>query len=412
MRKLLFILCCIPLLAVAQEKGIQFEHQTTWEKVKAKAKAENKHIFVDCFTTWCGPCKYMSSTIFPQEKVGDFFNAHFVNLKIQMDQTKEDSEDVKSWYEEAKRFASDYAVRAYPTFLIFNPEGELVHRIIGGGEADMFIAKAKEGLNPETQYVTTVKRFEQHPDDAGIAKKTAQIALASYDNKLANRAIERYIGLAGAEELLTAENIRLLIQGASSSKSAAYQIIRDNRSRVDELLREKKQSANDVLSSVLANEFVGPKIRNKEKDLDFAALQATFEKEHPYVDMAPILTHAKAQYYFVQKNWPAFKDAVNEMIATNNKNISPTSLNSFAWSVFENCDDPACVQAALTWSKKSLEAGEQPAFLDTYANLLYKSGDKDNAIIWQEKALEKAVDAEKSTYAATLEKMKKGEPTW
>src|SRR5690606_16681400 len=104
----------------------------------------------------------------------------------------------------------------------------------------------------------------------------------------------------------------------------------------------------DVLSSVLANEFVGPKIRNKEKDLDFAALQATFEKEHPYVDMAPILTHAKAQYYFVQKNWPAFKDAVNEMIATNNKNISPTSLNSFAWSVFENCDDPACVQAALT----------------------------------------------------------------
>src|SRR5690606_39985336 len=78
MRKLLFILCCIPLLAVAQEKGIQFEHQTTWEKVKAKAKAENKHIFVDCFTTWCGPCKYMSSTIFPQEKVGYFFNAHFV----------------------------------------------------------------------------------------------------------------------------------------------------------------------------------------------------------------------------------------------------------------------------------------------------------------------------------------------
>ncbi|MFD1769504.1 thioredoxin family protein [Sphingobacterium suaedae] len=412
MRKLFVILLCIPFLALAQEKGIHFEHHSTWEKIKAKAKAENKHIFVDCFTTWCGPCKYMSSTIFPQEKVGNFFNANFVNLKLQMDETKDDSDEVKSWYEEAKRFATEYAVRAYPTFLIFNPDGELVHRIVGGGEADAFIAKAQQALHPETQYVTLVKQFEKHPTDAEIAKKTAKAALASYDQELANEAINRYVELVGSDALLTAENIQFLVKGAKSSKSSAYAVIKNNRTKVDELLSSKNSTANDVLSSVLANELVLPKIRHKEKQLDFKSLQQQIEHDHPYVDMTAAITYAKTQYYFAEKNWPAFKDAVNTLIATKNKNVSPISLNSFAWSIFENCDDPACLQAALSWSQKSLQDNENPAFLDTYANLLYKSGDKENAIKWQEKALATATEDEKENYATTLNKMKKGEPTW
>ncbi len=412
MKKLLFTLLMIPFLAVAQEKGIVFEHQTNWDKVKAKAKAENKHIFVDCFTTWCGPCKYMSSTIFPQEKVGDFFNANFVNLKLQMDQTKEDSDDVKSWYLEADRFAKDYNVQAYPTFLIFSPEGELVHRIVGGGEADDFIAKAQAGLNPETQYVTLVKKFEQNPQDAELAKKTAKAAMSTYDQELAKKATARYIDLVGADGLLTAENIQFLAQGATSSSSPAFILIKENKEKVNELLGGKGRTANDILASVLTNEIVIPEIRANNNDIDFNTLKARIEKEHPYVNMSNTLASVKTQYYFSKKNWPAFKDAVNDYISINNKKVSPSSLNSFAWSVFENCDDAACIQAALNWSKQSLEGNEQPAFLDTYANLLYKSGDKENAIKYQEKAIAQASDNEKENYVATLDKMKKGEQTW
>ncbi|GHE23829.1 thioredoxin family protein [Sphingobacterium griseoflavum] len=412
MKKLLFTLLIIPFLGFAQEKGIVFEHQTTWDKVKAKAKATDKYIFVDCFTTWCGPCKYMSSNVFPQEKVGDFFNANFVNLKLQMDQTKDDSDDVKSWYQEADRFAKDYAVRAYPTFLIFNPEGELVHRIVGGGEADDFIAKAQAGLDPETQYVTLVNKFEQNPTDADLAKKTAKAAMSAYDQDLAKKATARYIDLVGGEALLTAENIQFLAQGATSSTSPAFMLIKENMQKVDELLGDKGRKSNDILASVLSNEIVMPVIRNKNEEVDFTALKERLAKEHPYVDMTSILASIKTQYYFSKKNWPAFKDAVNDYIALNNKKVSPNALNSFAWSVFENCDDAACIQAALNWSKQSLEGNEEPAFLDTYANLLYKSGDKETAIKYQEKAIAKASDSEKENYVATLDKMKKGEQTW
>lgn len=412
MKKLLFTLLIIPFLSIAQEKGINFEHETTWAKVKAKAKAENKHIFVDCFTTWCGPCKYMSSTIFPQQKVGDFFNANFVNLKLQMDQTKEDNGDVKSWYDEANRFATDYSIRAYPTFLIFNPDGELVHRIVGGGDAEGFIAQAQAGLDPEKQYVTLVKKFESNPNDAALAKKTATAAMESYDQELAKKATAKFIELTGSEALLTAENIQFLVQGATSSASPAFTLIKENKAKVDELLAQKNSNANVILASVLVNEVVMPKLRDKTAVIDFAQLKAQVEKEHPYVDISPALAGVKTQYYFGQKNWPAFKDAVEEQITLNGAKVSPSLLNSFAWSVFENCDDAACIQAALKWSQKSLEAGEQPAFLDTYANLLYKAGDKANAVKWQEKAVAQALDTEKEAYVATLDKMKKGEPTW
>ncbi|MDQ2721558.1 MAG: thioredoxin domain-containing protein [Bacteroidota bacterium] len=64
-------------LTQAQEKGIKFEHGITWSQVLAKAKTENKYIFVDCYTTWCGPCKQMDATVFPVEDVGNFFNKFY-----------------------------------------------------------------------------------------------------------------------------------------------------------------------------------------------------------------------------------------------------------------------------------------------------------------------------------------------
>jgi hypothetical protein len=45
MLKMIFALLILPMFAAAQDKGIDFEYNTNWEQVKAKAKTENKHIF-------------------------------------------------------------------------------------------------------------------------------------------------------------------------------------------------------------------------------------------------------------------------------------------------------------------------------------------------------------------------------
>ena len=409
MKKLLLLLFTLPFLAIAQDKGIAFEHNTTWEKVKAKAKAENKHIFVDAFTTWCGPCKWMAANIFPQEKVGTFFNENFVNLKIQMDETAADNDDVKSWREEAKRFAKDYKVVAYPTFLIFNPQGELVHRIVGGGEADQFIALAKDGLNPDTQYETLVKKFNANPKDKAIAQATLAAAQKAYDKETSAKAMETIITNSTQEELLSADMLKLLSKNATSPSSKAFEVIRKNQAKVDEVLGAGK--AASILSIAIINSEIAPVVSRSETDI-FDKTVAEVAAKYPDVNIATMVASYKPNYYARQKNWPAFRDAVQAYINMDPAKVTPSQLNSFAWAIFENCDDPACVESALAWSKKSLEAEENPMLIDTYANLLHKLGRTKEAIEWQEKALAKVDADSKAEYQATLDKMKKGEPTW
>ena len=57
-------------------QGILFETDGL-QKALAKARKENKAVFVDCYTSWCGPCKMMSSKVFPDKQAGDFFNPRF-----------------------------------------------------------------------------------------------------------------------------------------------------------------------------------------------------------------------------------------------------------------------------------------------------------------------------------------------
>ena len=414
MRRFIIALLMLPLFSFAQQKGISFEHNTNWAKVKEKAKAENKYIFVDCFTTWCGPCTWMSENVFPQEKVGTYFNDKFVSLKLQMDKTDKDSEDVKSWYDEAVRFGKDYSVRAYPTFLVFDPNGELVHRIVGGGEADDFIASVSKSLNPETQYVTLVKKFEQNPKDVKIAKQLIAAAESAYDEETSAKAVNAFINLVDKNELLTADNISILLNNTKSTAAPSFAIIRDNKDKINKVLADAKKegSADDVLSSIIIYEKVIPKLQEGGEDIDFAKIQKDTEAAHPYVNLSKSFARLKAQFHMHSNDWPGFKNAVEDYLKLSGNNISAQELNSFAWTIFENCADVACLQAALNWSKKSIDLQEEAAYLDTYANLLYRTGDQANAIKWQEKALSLASNADKEQYKGTLEKMKANTPTW
>ncbi|OQP48136.1 hypothetical protein A4D02_05280 [Niastella koreensis] len=67
---------------------------------------------MDCFTTRCGSCRYMRTTIFPQAEMGSFFNDKFVSIEVQLDSTSKDNEQVKSWYADAH--AQQKAVNASP----------------------------------------------------------------------------------------------------------------------------------------------------------------------------------------------------------------------------------------------------------------------------------------------------------
>ena len=51
---------------VEAEKGIRFT-PGKWAEILKKAKAENKIIFFDAYTTWCGPCKLLQKMYLPEQ---------------------------------------------------------------------------------------------------------------------------------------------------------------------------------------------------------------------------------------------------------------------------------------------------------------------------------------------------------
>ena len=68
---------------MAQE-GVNFR-DITFEEALKQAKSENKLVFMDCYTSWCGPCKNMADKVFPQKAAGDYFSPRFVCVKYDME---------------------------------------------------------------------------------------------------------------------------------------------------------------------------------------------------------------------------------------------------------------------------------------------------------------------------------------
>ena len=92
---------------------------------------------------------------------------------------------------------------------------------------------------------------------------------------------------------------------------------------------------------------------------------------------------------------------------------SSEQLNEFAWNIFLHGENDESVKQAQAWSKKSLSGKDidNPMYMDTYANLIYRLGNVEEAIRWEAKAL-KLEKEDKESYQKTIEKMKAGEKTW
>lgn len=117
----LALLLMLSTEALAQ--GISFLDNRPMEEVLSQAKKEGKMVFVDCYTTWCVPCKMLSTKVFPQKEAGDFFNPRFVSLKLDMEKG-EGPEMGKKW-----------DVGAYPTLIFMNSDGEVQFQLVGARDS-------------------------------------------------------------------------------------------------------------------------------------------------------------------------------------------------------------------------------------------------------------------------------------
>ena len=117
-------------------QGIEFFHGT-YEEALQKARAEGKQIFVDVYTSWCGPCKMMAKNVFTRQEVGDYYNNKFVCLKL--DAEKESSH----------AFFKHYQANGYPSFFWLDARGNLLDTRTGSVSPEDFIRYAEEAAKSD-----------------------------------------------------------------------------------------------------------------------------------------------------------------------------------------------------------------------------------------------------------------------
>ena len=141
MKTIFATLCCLLFVAVqAQEAtGIDFQQDATFAELLAQAKEEDKLVFVDAYATWCGPCRMMDRRVFNQSEVGNFFNANFINVKVDVERG------------EGPQIARTYRVRAMPTYLFIDGDGNVVHTAMGAMPQDRFLSLAQTALQKQAK---------------------------------------------------------------------------------------------------------------------------------------------------------------------------------------------------------------------------------------------------------------------
>src|SRR6185437_531134 len=226
-----------------KRSSINFRNVKDWKEIVKVARSENKGIFVDCYATWCGPCKYMDNNTYLESGVAAFYNRQFVSIRVQCDTGKSDDPHVKSWYADARELIRRYRVYKYPCFLFFSPKGEPLNIGFGAKAPDDFVSLGKDALNPQRQYFSLLRRVSAGYMDTSACPYLIQTAEEMGEHEVARTIAKKYIDSFWIQlperEKWTKNNLFFLTycfgQKFIGSNDSAFKAFYNNQAKVGEV---------------------------------------------------------------------------------------------------------------------------------------------------------------------------------
>lgn len=159
MRKMFVLWAFLLTGMLGNAQGIQF-WKGSFDEAVQEAKRQDKLIFVDFYTVWCGPCKSLAKNVFPREEVGRFFNEEFICCQLDAEK-------------EGRELAKRYQVTAYPTLLFINADGEVVSRITGMIPAEKLLSQGEIAVaerNNPNNIANLKKRYDSGEREEAFLK--------------------------------------------------------------------------------------------------------------------------------------------------------------------------------------------------------------------------------------------------
>lgn len=331
--------------------NIIFE-EGSWSEIVAKSKRENKPIFLDCYTTWCGPCKMMAGTVFTDPKVAEYFNATFINAKFDMEKG------------EGIELKGKFQIGAYPTYIYISPQGEVLNRLVGSMPADDFLEKSKNSLK-ESSLLAMQKRYASGERSQPFLVEYLSLLEQAYLKDDSRTVADEILGQLKPSEIEKPQYFRLFLNYLEDVDSELFKYVYSNRDRFAAQSRPAG-AFEQKLRSVWEN---GSRRYVKGEGTDAVVDMKGFKeyikrmKKEGVADYKVIVEDAKMYNAKVSGDWKSYYAIVNQKVKRETLEKLP-EYHILTWSetIEKDCRDKEIrkgMAAILEQAIPLLEAKEQ-----------------------------------------------------
>ncbi|WP_430815956.1 thioredoxin fold domain-containing protein [Carboxylicivirga sp. RSCT41] len=362
------------IIQLSKGQGIKFENIDLKQALE-QAKKNDKLVFLDCYTSWCAPCKLLDKNVFTQEKVGDLFNLHFINIKLNMEQ------------EELRPLAQNYRISSYPTLLFLDANGKMLHKVAGNMKAEDLLNFAHIAISePEKQLNTLNKRYNE--GERGIVFILDYMETLKYasERTMMVQVSQSFLNETEKSAFLQAEVFDfLLLSKALTYKSDVYNYIVDNKDTLYATNGIGKDKFNHVICTCIKSH-----LQNQARNLDIDELKNVVEQSKTDFKLSNQLMFEAELFgnWYLQHqqydNWiNQIKTSANAMVAVNKEAaylfLIQTTYHISKDPLFKTIDG-AFDEGIILLLKAQEIAGDKISHYYGLANLYYLTGNKAKAL--------------------------------
>lgn len=356
------------LLAAGVNAQVNFVKTTDLNTLFKQARKENKLIFIDAYTDWCGWCKELDKLVFSTRAIGDTMSKHFIATKLEMEK---DSIGIL--------LTRKYGTNAYPTAIILDAGGNLVSLIEGYNEAGEYAQRLSDAANPDKQIKAR-----------GFSNSFAVKYPAFYIDAIPMKGVKRKLPdsvtvnnyFTGQRDLSLEHNWVVLNRFYYHFSDALYTRV------LGEEALFRKTYGKDAFEH-LAESMIAMKISGCTKRKDFACMEqhlltlekvtANGKKNRPFYT---------ERYYSTNSMWEELAAYIKTQMEDQEYASNYAHLNDQAWAIYEKCDKQAVLEQAVMWMSTVVKEKPVYMYLDTYAALLYKTNKRELAMQYAQQAID------------------------
>lgn len=333
------------------QNGIKFT-SGTWAEVLEEAKTQKRLIFVDAYTTWCGPCKMMDRNTYTDAGVGLYFNENFVNYKLDMERG------------EGLNFARTYEVSAYPTLLFINHEGMEIHREMGYRSPLEMMRAGQIANDPQKNGALLELEFEEGLQSPDRIRAYAYVLKNS--QKDYREAAAKYFETIKEKDLDEPKVWEAIKEFTFDMDSREFRYVVQKKKRFAR--RYGKEEVEGKIFDVLKKQVLGASLMGNEKPF----LTALSLADDAFEDKGKNSDRLRMTYAIGNKDWEGYALQAISYFDVYGVN-EPTELLRAARHFYQYIDDISLLEQATEWVTTA--HSHSPSFDSKYlmAGLLFRS---------------------------------------